>query len=136
MDSASWYHLAADLVLIVHLALVGFVVLGLLLILAGAVAGWSWVRNFTFRVVHLAAIAVIALQAWLGRLCPLTVLESALRSRAGGEPYAGSFRFWRKRASWRVARPAGSTSTGPDKPGSAPESGRYSTSSIPSLMVP
>lgn len=91
MNSATWYHLAADAVLALHLALVVFVVLGLLLIVAGGLARWAWVRNLPFRLAHLAAIVIVALQAWLGRICPLTLLESALRTRAGGEPYAGTF---------------------------------------------
>ena len=90
MESTA-YHLLADLVLIVHLMLAIFVILGLLLILIGGAAGWAWVRNLKFRVLHLAAIGVIALQAWLGMICPLTLLESALRVRAGEEPYAGTF---------------------------------------------
>ena len=38
-----------------------------------------------------AAMAVIALQSWLGQLCPLTVWEQALRQRAGEATYRASF---------------------------------------------
>ena len=71
--------LLADVVLIVHFAFVAFVVGGLALTWAGAAAGWSWVRNFWFRVAHLAAIAFVALEALAGIWCPLTVWEAALR---------------------------------------------------------
>ena len=69
----------ADLVLIVHFLFVAFVVGGLVLIWIGAAAGWQWVRNFWFRVAHLAAIAFVATEAVVGVLCPLTVWEAALR---------------------------------------------------------
>ncbi|MGH8119146.1 MAG: DUF2784 domain-containing protein, partial [Gammaproteobacteria bacterium] len=51
----------------------------------------EWVRNPWFRVAHLLAIGVVVSQAWLGVLCPLTTLEMALRDRAGGAVYPGSF---------------------------------------------
>ena len=61
----------------------------------GGLRRWSWVRHFWFRVYHLGAIAVVALQSWLGMLCPLTIWENVLRERAGEVPYAGSFlRHW------------------------------------------
>ena len=85
------YKLLSDLVFIAHLSFVLFVVAGLALILIGAWRGWGWVRNPWFRIAHLVAIGVVVLQAWLGRLCPLTTWEMALRERAGEATYAGSF---------------------------------------------
>ncbi len=86
-----WYRLAADLILALHTGIVLFIVVGLVLILVGGLRGWSWVRNPVFRLAHLAAIAVVVLQAWLGQICPLTTWEMALRARAGDATYAGSF---------------------------------------------
>lgn len=91
MNSQAHFQLAADLVLLVHTLFVVFVVLGLVLILCGALFGWSWIRNPWFRLGHLLAIAVVVLQSWFDVLCPLTTLETALRQRAGDAPYAGSF---------------------------------------------
>lgn len=85
------YRIAADLLLALHVSFVLFVVFGLALILAGAWRGWGWVRNPWFRAAHLAAIGVVVLQAWLGRICPLTTWEMALRERAGDATYTGSF---------------------------------------------
>jgi hypothetical protein len=85
------YLLAADAVLLLHVLFVVFVVAGLVLILAGRLMSWAWVRNWWFRVIHLAAIGVVVLQSWLGVICPLTRLEMALRGRAGDTTYAGSF---------------------------------------------
>jgi hypothetical protein len=45
------------------------------------------VRNFWFRIAHLAAIAFVAAEAVVGVLCPLTVWEAALR----GAPAEKSF---------------------------------------------
>lgn len=73
----------ADLVAAVHAAVVVFVVGGFVLVLVGAARGWSWVRNVAFRAVHLAATAVVALQAAFGCPCPLTTWEYELRRDAG-----------------------------------------------------
>jgi hypothetical protein len=81
----------ADAILALHVGIVAFVVLGTLAILAGGPLGWRWVRNRAFRIAHLALMVFIALQAWLGQLCPLTVWEQALRNRAGQATYGGSF---------------------------------------------
>lgn len=91
IDSAYWSLLGADLVLAVHAAFVAFVVFGLVLILLGKALSWSWVRNRAFRLAHLAAIVVVASQAWLGVVCPLTTLEMSLRRRAGAAAYEGTF---------------------------------------------
>jgi len=83
--------LLADTILALHVGIVAFVVLGQFAILFGARRGWRWVRNFALRTAHLALMLVIALQAWLGALCPLTTWEQALRRRAGVDTYSGSF---------------------------------------------
>lgn len=80
------------------MGIVAFVGFGQLAILIGAWRGWRWIRNFHFRVAHLALLVFIALQAWLGRLCPLTVWEQALRARAGETIYTDSFvEYWLSR---------------------------------------
>jgi hypothetical protein len=85
------YLLAADAVLLLHVSFVVFVVAGLVLVLAGRLMSWAWVRNWWFRAAHLAAIGIVVLQSWLGVICPLTKLEMALRDRAGDTTYAGGF---------------------------------------------
>ena len=81
----------ADAILIIHVVFVVFVVLGLLLICAGGLRNWSWVRNLWFRLAHLLSVGIVVLQSWLGMLCPLTVWEVALREKAGDVAYTGSF---------------------------------------------
>lgn len=83
--------LLADAILVLHVGIVAFVVLGALAIPLGAWRGWGWVRRFGWRVLHVLLMAFIALQAWFGALCPLTVWEQALRRRAGEAVYAESF---------------------------------------------
>jgi len=85
------YGLLADAVLILHFGFILFVVLGQAGILLGAVRQWRWVRNRRFRLCHLLAISVVVSQAWLGRLCPLTELENALRIRSGQPSYEQTF---------------------------------------------
>jgi hypothetical protein len=85
---------------------VAFVVFGMLAILIGLVLRWGWVRNFWFRVLHLAAIGVVAAQALLGVLCPLTTLENRLRRMAGQETYPGAFvGYWAHRLIFFRAEP-------------------------------
>ena len=83
--------LLANAVLAIHFGIAAFVVVGLLLVIAGNLARWRWVNNVRFRVAHLAAIGVVVAEAWLGLACPLTTLEMWLRSRAGEAPYGGGF---------------------------------------------
>lgn len=83
--------LAADAVLLLHFLFVIYVVLGLILIVAGGLLRWSWVRNWWFRISHLAAIGVVVMQSWLGMICPLTTLEMSLRREAGDASYSGAF---------------------------------------------
>jgi len=81
----------ANAVLVMHVAIACFVVVGLVLAIAGNLRGWRWVNNLWFRIAHLAAILVVAAEAWLGVVCPLTTLEMWLRSQAGVNTYAGGF---------------------------------------------
>ena len=71
--------LLADLILALHCVYVLFVVGGLVLIWIGAWRGWRWVRNAKFRLLHFAAIALVAAEAVIGMTCPLTILEDWLR---------------------------------------------------------
>ncbi len=85
------YGLLADAVLVLHVAVVLFVVCGLLVVIGGNLARWHWVNRWWLRLAHLGAIAFVAAQAWLGAMCPLTVWEIALRRAAGHGAYHGGF---------------------------------------------
>ena len=99
MEASFLYLIAADALLVLHVLVVLFIVVGLLLIIAGGVRGWSWVRNPWFRLTHLIAVGVVVAQAWAGEICPLTVWEQGLRHRAGSATYSGSLiAHWLQRA--------------------------------------
>lgn len=76
----------ADAILIAHFGFVLFVVLGFALVVAGGSLGWRWVRNRSFRALHLAAILVVAAEALVGIACPLTVWERLLRGPGAASP--------------------------------------------------
>ncbi len=71
----------ADVVLLIHAMFVAFVVGGLAFICIGALCGWRFVRNFVFRVLHMATILFVCAEAFIGVACPLTVREDQLRGR-------------------------------------------------------
>ncbi|HUL91217.1 MAG TPA: DUF2784 domain-containing protein [Burkholderiales bacterium] len=78
----------ADAILVVHALFVLFVVGGLVLILLGA-RSRAWVRNRTFRALHLAAIAFVTAEALLGITCPLTMWEDVFRGGGGERSFIG-----------------------------------------------
>ena len=92
------YPALANAVLVLHVGYVFFMVGGLILILAGGLRGWRWVRNPWFRAAHIAAIGYVMFEAWLGIVCPLTTLELWLRELAGQTSYTGDFiAYWLRR---------------------------------------
>jgi hypothetical protein len=82
----------ADLILVLHALIVFFNVGALPLIWLGHFRHWQFVRNFSFRLVHLMLIGFIAAESIFGMICPLTTWENQLRSNAGLEPrYQGGY---------------------------------------------
>lgn len=75
------YRLAADLVVLVHLAFIVYVIAGGLLALR-----WRFAA-----LVHLPAALWGALIEFTGGICPLTPLEQALRRSGGEAGYGGGF---------------------------------------------
>lgn len=80
---------AADALLVLHFAIVLFVVGGLILTWIGAALSWGWIRNPWFRYLHLGAIAFVAAEALAGIACPLTVWEDMLRGSMRAESFIG-----------------------------------------------
>jgi Protein of Unknown function (DUF2784) len=73
----------ADAVFWLHVMVVLFNVFGLVVVPIGAWRGWEFVCVFWFRALHLAMLAVVAIQAVYGRACFLTVWQSDLLQQAG-----------------------------------------------------
>ena len=88
------YRLLADLVLLLHFAIVLFVLGAWIIIIAGACRGWHFVRNPWFRGIHLAAVGFVVALTWCGTMCPLTTLENELRHHGGQSSYPGDFIAW------------------------------------------
>lgn len=90
--------LLGQLVLAVHVAIIAFNLFGLVVIPLGAARGWAWVRIPWWRTLHLATLAVVALQAVLGRACFLTDWQDALTGRGAEDPlimrWVNSLVFW------------------------------------------
>ncbi len=106
MSASDQYRALADAVLVMHVSFVAFVVVGLLAIVIGGFASWRWIRNPWFRAAHLAGIGLVVVQAWLGIVCPLTILEMALRDKAGDTTYDGTFvAHWLRRLLFYDAPP-------------------------------
>lgn len=75
------FRIAADGVLVLHLAFILFALVG------GAIAvWWRWTP-----LLHLPAAAWALFIELTGRICPLTYLENHLRVRAGQSGYTDSF---------------------------------------------
>lgn len=91
MDTTLPYRLLADLILTLHTGVVIFIVLGLIMIIAGNLRGWNWVNNLWFRLVHLVSMLLVTAGTWLDISCPLTDLERWLRIQAHAETYSESF---------------------------------------------
>ena len=83
------YGFLADVIVAIHVVYMAFVVFGQIAIMAGAVLKWEWIRNPWFRIGHLLAIVIVALEALFGVACPLTTWEYDLRM-AAGQPVSGA----------------------------------------------
>ena len=73
-------------VLAIHLAIIAFNLFGLVAIPLGAWRGWAFVRVRWWRLLHLASLLVVALQALLGRACFLTLWQDELAAAGASEP--------------------------------------------------
>jgi len=92
------YGFWADVLGVLHAAIVLFVVGGQALIMVGWWRKWAWTRNVWFRRTHLGLILIIMIIAALGEWCPLTVWESDLRQLAGQQGYTqGMIATWLER---------------------------------------
>ena len=73
--------IAADTVLLLHLAFILFVLLG----------GWAVLRRPKLIWLHLPAVAWGAFIEFSGTVCPLTPLENQFRIASGSAGYSGGF---------------------------------------------
>jgi hypothetical protein len=76
----------AEAVLAAHLAVILFNLFGLVAVPIGAVCGWHFVHIRWWRLLHVASLAVVAVQATLGRACILTLWQARLEGSATAAP--------------------------------------------------
>lgn len=85
----------ASVVSVFHAIYTFFIIIGFILIWIGYFAKWKWVRNYTFRVVHLSMMAFVGFEAVFNIECPLTWLEYRLltlaRLKHGNMPFIAGF---------------------------------------------
>lgn len=90
--------LSAGAILTLHLAVIAFNVFGLVAVPLGAWRGWGFVRVRWWRALHLASLAVVALQALLGRACFLTIWQDEASGAAHEDPlimrFVNSLVYW------------------------------------------
>ena len=88
----------ADIVLCVHVAYAAFVIGGLLMIPLGGWWGWHWVRARALRLAHVICTAIVAMEALIGVICPLTWVEHVLLLASGAPGYdrslIGHWLYW------------------------------------------
>jgi hypothetical protein len=89
-------HVAADIILVLHLTFIVFVSLGGLLVLCWPRLAW----------LHLPCVAWGVVIELSGGVCPLTPLEQSLRLAAGNPGYSGDFI---DQYLWSLVYPAGLT---------------------------
>ncbi|GEM_PF-298565 len=78
------YSRAADLVILLHFAWIGFLILGFPVLL--------YFNTFYGRIFHAAALGLTIIMQWANIVCPLTHLENYFRTRGKGvNVYPGRF---------------------------------------------
>lgn len=81
----------ADLMLVIHFVWVIYMIAGFIL----TISAFRWRRLFDFfwlRTIHVAGIVFVGCLGLLGKYCPLTLWEMALRQRSDPNAvYSGSF---------------------------------------------
>ena len=90
--------LIGQAVLAIHLAVIAFNIAGLVAIPLGAALDWRWVRILWWRLLHLGSLAVVVLQAALGRACFLTDWQDGLTGGGAADPlimrWVNSVIYW------------------------------------------
>jgi hypothetical protein len=81
LEYAMPYRAMADLIVVIHLLIVGFVI-------GGGVIVWKWKRS---ALIHLPIVAWVIFAECFHKTCPLTYLENWCRERGSMDVYQGDF---------------------------------------------
>ena len=86
-----FYRILADAIMVIHLAWIIFMIWGFVLTIRGFFRP-KFFERWLFRTIHLSGILFVTTLELLGKYCPLTLWENALRSHYNPETdYPGSF---------------------------------------------
>ncbi|MEE9117672.1 MAG: DUF2784 domain-containing protein [Calditrichia bacterium] len=86
-----FYRILADLIMVIHLAWIIFMLWGFVLTIRGFFYP-KFFERWLFRTIHLLGIIFVVTLEILGKYCPLTLWENALRGHYNPETdYPGSF---------------------------------------------
>lgn len=85
------YKIIADSIVMIHFAWILFMITGFILTIRGFYHK-EFFDRWLFRTIHFIGIAYVSLLAIMGKYCPLTLWENALRAEYGSNlTYPGSF---------------------------------------------
>ena len=87
----TFYRIAADALVIIHLAYAATIVIGLIVTWIGILLKQEWARNKWWRVGHLVMMLIVVVETWIGMTCPLTTWENWLRILAKQDTIEGDF---------------------------------------------
>ncbi len=76
----------AATILAIHGAVIAFNLFGLIAIPMGSWRHWRFIREPVWRWLHVASLAIVALQAGLGRACFLTIWQDELTGMTAAAP--------------------------------------------------
>lgn len=87
----TFYGIAANALVIIHLAYAATIVIGLIAIWIGILLKQEWARNIWWRVGHLVMMLIVVAETWAEVTCPLTTWENQLRVLAKQDTLEGDF---------------------------------------------
>jgi|SRR5579859_7306899 len=76
----------AAAILAIHSAVIAFNLFGLIAVPIGRWRHWRFVREPTWRWLHVASLTIVALQAGLGQACFLTIWQDELTGTTAAPP--------------------------------------------------
>jgi hypothetical protein len=76
------YALLADVAIVIHFLYALTIIVGLVIVYVGKFLKWRFVKNATYKIIHLTMIMIVAFESIFHIECPLTYIEYKLLSFA------------------------------------------------------
>ncbi len=74
----------ADLILIIHFAVVLFIIFGFFFPIFYKFK-FNFAKNYYIRIIHISLITIVLVETLVGVICPLTIIENLLRNSTQSE---------------------------------------------------